>query len=269
MNDASNLSSITTYNPQSNYWSTLPACPVQYGRLATVAKKDGTRLIVVGGILEADWKTTNKLFIWEGAGKWEERYPAMSVARLTPAVGVYDNRYLIVAGGSGRDHSLDSIEVLEFEKMEWSYSNVKLPYPITEAVGSIADDNFIIMATHSDVTDSDRCSILSIPINAILGEAPVTITTLPPPPVPYSTLIPNIAPPLLLGGCSNTAELPGMFVYCCDSNNWKQVGTTTCNRANATGIILHSNAILLLGGARDPKYLSKETVIHSVEVGYV
>ena len=269
--DAETLSSIATYNPHNNYWSTLPSCPVQYGRLTTVAGKNGTKLIVVGGILEADWKTTNKLFTWEGAGKWKERYPCMAVPRLTPAVSVYNNKYLIVAGGSGRDHSLDSIEVLEVDKMEWSCSKVKLPHPMTEPVGSIAGDNFIVMATQrdEDVTNSNECSILSIPINAILGEAPVTITTLPSPPIPHSTLIQNLDPPLLLGGCSNTTKLPGIFVYCYDLNNWKHVGTTSCNRANATGILLHSNAILLLGGACHAKCVSKDTVIHSVEVGYL
>ena len=269
--DPETLSSIATYNIHTNYWSILPSCPVQYGRLTTIAEKDGTRLVVVGGILEADWRTTNKLFTWEGAGKWKERYPDMSIPRLTPAVSVYDNKYLIVAGGSGRDHSLDSIEVLELERMKWSCSKVRLPHPMNEAVGSIAGDNFIIMATQrdEDVADSDECSILSIPINAILGEAPVTITTLPPAPMSYSTLIQNMDPPLLLGGCSNTSELPGIFVYCNDTNSWKHVGTTNCNRANATGILLHSNAILLLGGVHHAKCLSKETVIHSVEVGYL
>ena len=263
--DAETLSSIATYNPHTNYWSTLPSCPVQYGRLTTIAKKDGTKLIVVGGILEADWRTTNKLFTWEGGGKWKEQYPCMSVPRLTPAVSVYDNKYLIVAGGSGRDHGLDSIEVLQLERMEWSCCKVKLPHPMTEAVGSIAGDNFIIMDTQRD----NECPILSIPINAILGEAPVTITTLPPTPMPYSTLIQNMDPPLLLGGCSNTTELPGIFVYCNDTNNWKQVGNTSCNRANATGIPLHSNAILLLGGVCHTKCPSKETVVRSVEVGYL
>ena len=268
--DAETLSSIATYNPHTNYWSTLPSCPVQYGRLTTIAEKDGTKLIVVGGILEADWRTTDKLFTWKGGGKWKEQYPCMSVPRLTPAVSVYDNRYLIVAGGSGRDHSLDSIEVLELERMEWSRSKVKLPRPVTEAVGSIAGDNFIIMDhTQRDViAGNDEHSILSIPINAILGEAPVTITTLPPAPIPHSTLLQNMEPPLLLGGCSNTTELPGIFVYCNDTNNWKQVGNTSCNRANATGILLHSNAILLLGGVHHSN-LSKETVVHSVEVGYL
>lgn len=268
--DAETLSSIATYNPHTNYWSILPSCPVQYGRLTTVAGIDGTKLIVVGGILEADWRTTNKLFTWEGGGKWKEQYPCMSAARLTPAVSVYDNRYVIVAGGSGRDHGLDSIEVLELERMEWSCSQVKLPHPMTEAVGSIAGDNFIIMDTQGDVVAGhDEYSIFSIPINAILGEAPVTITTLPPAPIPYSTLIQNMDPPLLLGGCSNTTELPGIFVYCNNTNNWQQVGTTSCNRASATGIPLHSNAILLLGGVHYGKCLSKETVVRSVEVGYL
>lgn len=269
--DADRLSSITTYKPLTDYWSALPSCPVQYGRLATVTEEGGTRLVVVGGILEVDWKTTDKLFSWKGAGKWDEYYPCMSAPRMTPAVAVYDNKYLIVAGGSGRDRTLDTIEVLELEKKEWSHSMVKLPYVMSEAMGSIAGDNFIIMGIQSDedITTSNECSILSIPINAIIGEAPVTITTLPHPPVPYSTLIQNTNPPLLLGGSSSTTELPGVFVYCHELNNWKQVGTTSCNRANAAGIVLHSNAILLFGGVTDAECPSKETAIKSVEVGYI
>lgn len=265
--DASNLTSIMTYNPLTDYWSVLPSCPVQYGRLATVGKEK-TRVIVVGGILEEDWKTTDKLFTWEGAGKWREQYPRMSVPRLTPAVSVYDNKYLIVAGGLSRDRSLDSIEVLEVEKKEWSHSVVKLPYGMTEAVGSIAGDDFIIMGNYSD-GDTAACSILSIPISAILGETPVTMTTLPPPPIPNSALVQNINPPLLLGGCSDTTELPGVFVYSSELNNWKQVGTTSCNRANATAIVLHSNIILLLGGVSKADCLLKEMIVSSVETGYL
>ena len=267
--DAERLSSLTTYNPHTSYWSTLPPCPVQYGRLATVTEKDVTKLIVVGGILEADWKTTSTLFTREG-GKWREQYPCMSVPRLTPAVSVYNNKYLIVAGGSGRDHNLDSIEVLELEKKQWYNSLVKLPHAMAEVVSSIAGDDLIVMGTQDDdaVTNSNNCSIVSIPINAILGEAPVTMTTLPPPPLQHCTLVQNISPPLLLGGCSDTGESPGVFVYCSDSNNWKHVGTTSCNRANATSIVLHNYAILLFGGTQDAK-ACKNTVISSVEVCFL
>ena len=269
VSDAERLSSLTTYNPHTGYWSTLPPCPVQYGRLATVAEKDVTKLIVVGGILEADWITTSTLFTREG-GKWREQYPCMSMPRLTPAVSVYNNKYLIVAGGSGRDHNLDSIEVLKLEKKQWSNSPVKLPHPMAEAVSSIAGDNLIVMGTPDDnaVTNSNNCSIISIPINAILGEAPVTMTTLPPPPLRYCTLVQNTNPPLLLGGCSESSESPGVFVYCNDSNNWKHVGTTSCNRVNATSIVLHDNAILLFGGTHDAK-ASKNAVILSVEVCFL
>ena len=272
VSDADMLSSITTYKPLTDYWSALPSCPVQYGRLTTVTEESGTKVIAVGGILEAEWKTTEKLFTWEGSGKWKERYPCMSIPRLSPAVSIYDNKYLIVAAGMGRDHSLDSIEVLDLEKQEWSHSIVKLPYAMTEAFGSIAGDNFVIMGIQGDdsnVTNSNECSILSIPINAILGEAPVTITTLPPPPLPYSTLIPNIHPPMLLGGCSDTSECPGAYVYCGNTNSWKQVGNTSCNRANAAGVVLHDNAILLFSGASDGDSVSKDTILRSVEVVYI
>ena len=270
VSDALNLSSITTYNPFTDHWSVISSCPVQYGRLATV-EKDKTELIMVGGILENDQKTTNKVFVWEGAGKWKEQYSHMSVPRLNPAVSVYNNKYVIVAGGSSRDCSLDSIEVLDIDRKEWSHSMVKLPYVMTEAVSSITGDDLIIMGNQSDedITNSNECSILSIPVSAIINEAPVTITTLPSPPILHSTLIQNVNPPLLLGGHSNTDELPGVFVYCSELKNWKQVGTTTCNRANATSIVLHNNAILLLGGVHDGDHCSKETIIHSVEIGYI
>lgn len=268
VSDADMLSSTTTYKATDDYWSALPSCPVQYGRLATITKEDITKVIVVGGILEAEWKTTDKVYTWEGPGKWKERYPPMSVPRLNPAVSVYDNKYLIVAAGLGRDHSLDSIEMLDLEKKEWSHSIVKLPYAMTEAVSSIAGDNFLIMGTQSDeeLTNSNECSIISIPINAILGEAPVVVTILPPPPLPCSTLIPDIDPPLLLGGCSDTSDPPGAFVYCRDTNSWKQVGTTSCNRANAAGIVLHDNAILLFSGGQNTDTITRETILRSVEV---
>jgi len=263
--DPNNLTAISTYDPLTCHWSALPSCPVQYGRLATIGKEK----TVVGGILEEDWKTTDKLFTWERAGKWKEQYPCMSVPRLTPAVSVYDNKYLIVAGGLSRDCGLDSIEVLELEKKEWSQSVVKLPYTMTEAVGSIAGDDFIIMGNHSDEdnADSSTCSVLSIPISAILGKTPVTITTLPPPPIPNSTLLQNVNPPLLLGGCSDTDELPGVFVYSNELNNWKKVGSTSYNRANAMAIALKCDTILLLGGVNKPDYLSKDTIVSSVETG--
>lgn len=271
VSDADMLSATTTYKPLTDYWSALPSCPVQYGRLTTVTEEGGTKVIAVGGILEAEWTTTEKLFTWEGSGKWKERYPCMSVPRLNPAVCVYDNKYLIVAAGLGRGHSLDSIEVLDLQKKEWSHSMAKLPYAMVEAVGSIAGDNLIIMGTQSDedVTNSNECSILSIPINAILGEAPVIITILPPPPMPYATLIPDIDPPMLLGGCSDTSECPGAFVYCIRTNSWKDVGTTSCNRANAAGIVLHNNAVLLFSGATDGECISKDTILRSVEVVYM
>ena len=271
VSDADMLSSVTTYKPLTDYWSALPSCPVQYGRLTTVTEESGTKVIAVGGILETEWKTTEKLFTWEGSGKWKERYPCMSIPRLSPAVCVYNNKYLIVAAGMGRDHSLDSIEVLDLEKHEWSHSPIKLPYAMTEAMGSIAGDNFVIMGIQGDenVTNSNECSILSIPINAILNEAPeVKATLLPPPPIPYSTLIPNVNPPMLLGGCSDTGDCPGAYVYYSKTNSWKQVGTTSCNRANAPGVAVHDNAILLFSGASDGDNISKETILRSVEVVY-
>lgn len=270
--DAQSLKSITSYNPLTDHWSGLPASPVDYGCLAMV-EKDRTKVIMVGGILEADWRTTDKLFTWEGSGKWKETYPCMSVPRLTPAVGVYDNKYLIVAGGLSRDCSLNNIEVLDLEKNSWRDSPVKLPYPVTDAVGSIAGENFIIMGKHNDEGTTNAAGnqycILSIPISAILGESPVTVTTLPPPPIPHSTIVQNADPPLLLGGCcSDSSEMPGVFVFSTKLNNWKQVGMTTSKRAHATAIVLHSGCILVMGGVNDANP-SKETVVTSVETGHL
>jgi len=274
--EAAMSTSISVYNPTNDYWTTLPACPVQYGCLALVGK-DKCSLIVIGGILATEWKTTDLVFSYE-AKQWSEEYPAMSVPRLNPAVGVHAGQYVLVAGGLGRDHSLDTIEVLDVEKREWHVSDVKLPHGLQEAKGTVCGDNFIVMGQIPDSTENGGVSdqyldeevVFSIPVEAILGKSPGTVTTLAPPPHRYSTLVPDVTPPLLIGGSTNNdSELPGVFVYDNQKTSWIHVGTTTSTRAQPAAVSLHGGAILLLGGVSEATTLSKETAIREVETGYL
>jgi len=274
--EAATSTSISVYNPTNDYWSTLPSCPVQYGCLAFVGK-DKSSLIVVGGILATEWKTTDLVFSYE-TKQWSELYPPMSAPRLNPAVAVYAGRYVIVAGGLGRDHSLDTIEILDIEKNKWHPSDIKLPHGLQEAKGSICGDNFTIIGQVHDASDNDGVTdqdldeevIFSIPVKVILGESPGTVTSLPPPPHRYSTLVPGVTPPMLIGGSPNTDnELPGVFVYNNQTTSWEQVGMTTCSRVHPAAVPLHGGAILLLGGVSKATTLSKESAIREVETGYL
>ena len=62
---------------------------------------------------------------------------------------------------------------------------------------------------------------------------------------------------------------PGHMSTASKTNSWKQVGNTSCNRANAAGVVLHDNAILLFSGASDGDNVSKDTILRSVEVVYI
>ena len=116
---------IHEFEIASKNWTKIIDCP--YESFGLVSKEN--ELIVVGGF-DKSGTPTNKILCFSLEKKdWEEKYPPMIKARISPQVVVAD-KYLIVLGryADNRKNNLQmySIEIYDFEKKHWFLKSLSL-----------------------------------------------------------------------------------------------------------------------------------------------
>jgi hypothetical protein len=93
--------------------------------------------------------------------------PSMKIARFNMGIATIDDRFIWILGGYGHGgNKLDSIEVFDVERNEWSVPPIKMKYPdsITKAIAS--DHKIFIFGEqklHGEVLDIDEMKWSSLP----------------------------------------------------------------------------------------------------------
>ena len=132
---------VMAYDPRLELWSVLPS--YHYELFAMTSIED--QLVLVGGEDTRSRKKTNVLGVWdEKLHYWTHPFPPMLTACSSPTVVNYQEKWLIVAGGSGEGGDLFIVEVMDISNDHW-YSAPPLPIPASKMSATIIDDNTMVV----------------------------------------------------------------------------------------------------------------------------
>ena len=115
---------VQVYNIDTGKWSTLPPAPQYWNEAIAI----NNNLVLIGGYEASTGKTTNMVSTWlVEEEKWTQTIPPMITRRARPGVLLL-KKFLFVFGGLDEDSlPLDSFEVLDIEKNQWSSGRGLLP----------------------------------------------------------------------------------------------------------------------------------------------
>ena len=279
-NDTSNIINVYQYELDNNQWSVLPPLQQYYGIPVNI----NDELTVIGG----HHSTTNKptaLVTTYSDNRWNDTYPNLSVARSVPAVVPY-HQYVIVAGGKGDDDNLmDSIEVLDITKCHWMIVNTHLPKPMYQISATTCGDSFTIVGYTDGANDMRDSETFITPVNELIQQQQPQQTQqsltsftdknhtnwhqLTDAPYRLTSLVPNISPPVIVGGedkQQNTVN--DITIYDDTTNRWDKIAALPINCAYTTVAVIN-NSIIVMGGSNETKTddTCNATALSDVNVG--
>ena len=269
---------LYVYDNYTDQWGQLPPSGHYYG----IPHIIGGRLAIIGGRLSATKKLTNKISTFdEDSQAWTSYYPDLLSVRVKPGI-VSHLEHVIVAGGGLDDHTdHDDIEVLNWiENLQWRRVSIKLPVPMYGFRPTISDDHLLIGKYSPSTTCNQFYKIPVANITALMyqihnNDAPTNCkwTELTLPTYWYTELVPNISPPVVVGGEDSTDATPTADIKMYDNSNksWKKIGSLSFARTRVAVAAVYNNAIVVIGGCTKGDTLAnlKSSSLTVVEVGQV
>ena len=248
---------VMYYDIERDQWTALPQYNYMYYAM-TVVKEEF--LVLVGGRHPTmTTKTTRKITAWdETAQRWEHNiimFTDMPVARDASTTVVYDDKYLIVAGGRDDAYQvLSRIDILDLHSHQW-YSGASLPQVASKMsavviggtlvlhdgarcdrfsnkVFSVQLDDLILQATsHKGVSSSPWQSLTDIPVES-------------------STIVAFKGALLAVGGSKPTdSNATCIHLFKPSTRTWIEAGHLPTNRLRCACTVLPSGEIFVAGGA--------------------
>ena len=274
-NDNMNDCKVYKYEFDKNQWSVLPPLQQCYG----VPVNMNDQLTVISG--QHNNKPTNLVTTYDdNYNSWNNAYPNLLVARLWPAVIPY-HQYVIVAGGEGDNGNvLDSIEVFGITKSHRMIVNTHLPEPMFWISATICSDSFIIVG-YGGADNMRYNGTYIIPIDDIISLSQQTHSLsstdqgktkwhkLAPAPYWRTALVPNISPPVIIGGeDKQSITVNDITIYDDTNNKWNKISSLPINCAHTTVAVINQS-IIVMGGSSDTKNgeTRDATALSDVNVG--
>ena len=137
-----NNHNIFKYTLDEDNWTKLPYCETYLHSLASLDNE----LLAIGGMVET--KAENVVFTLDH-GTWVEDLPPMPTPRYLHSSATFENRVIVVAGGStalkdtGKIALTDSVEIYFIKQRQW-YSTKRLPFPLQAFSLKIINDKCYI-----------------------------------------------------------------------------------------------------------------------------
>ncbi len=245
---------VMTYDTRSGRWGTLPPYRTHYFGMAVIRHQ----LVLVGG-MGKDFEHSKSLGVWRtDSEKWlHNLYPDMSIPRTNSSVVTY-NEWLIVAGGSNKQHILSSVEIMNIDTEQW-YFGQPAPGTFLRKKTAIVGDMCYYMGGFLDgrVTEDVYRVYLPALISTVKSDSfdHQIWDTLYTPDVKSTPL--SIGGHLLAfggmvlrssGGIQSGTPLTSILRYQTDTNKWVKVGDMPSHRYNFTCFIVNNGDILIAGG---------------------
>ena len=257
---------VQVFNVSTGQWTTLPPAPQYYSEATVIDNK----LVLIGGLDSTNGEFTNMVSTWMvDEEKWVQTLPPMNMKRARPGVLLL-NKLLFVFGGEGKDDTtiLDSFEVLDTERNQWSSGRGLLPQPLMNfKIGRYGDT--IILTSAWNITSAPITKAWKIPVRvleeSVSNPSSQPIQWTPIADIPYyaSSLLTNSKQPVLVGG--HRGDQPKRNIYAFRSNQWDLVGELSELRIRPTVLAISDSSFLVFGGRTDP-YNLNQSLLSSVEL---
>ena len=257
---------VQVFNMSTGQWTTLPPAP-QYSSEATVIDN---KLVLIGGKDSSNEETTNMVSTWMvDEEKWVQTIPPMNTKRGRPGVLLL-NKLLFVFGGRAEDDTtiLNSFEVLDTERNQWSSGYGLLPQPLWSLkMGRYGDTVVLTTAWNTPTTPITKA--WKIPVR-VLEESvsnpssqPIQWTPIADTPYEDSSLLTNSKEPVLVGGVRGGQ--PTRNIYAFSSDQWDLIGELSEQHIIPAVLAISDSSFLVFGGHTDP-YNQFYSLLSSVEL---
>ena len=258
---------VMVYEPRHELWTHLPLYEYELFAMAIVEDQ----LVLVGGEGSRTRKKTDVLGVWDDKlCYWTHPFPPMLTACSLPAVVCYENKWVIVAGGSGEGGDLFTVQVMDISNDCW-YSAPPLPIPASKMSAAIIANTLVVLGGASGyyfskkVFKVDADELISQAIaqqetaNRRFSATPVQTPWQKLPHTPFSQSVAMSLSGALLavGGHGGTA----IHLYHPESRSWIKAGDLPTERVQCACSILPNGEVLIAGGANTEEMVEIFTIL--------
>ena len=226
---------VYVYDINADQWDQLPPSGHYYG----IPQIVGGRLAVIGGRLSATKKITNKVSTFDKDSQtWTSYYPDLLSVRSKPGMVCHLEHVIVAGGGLDDNTDHDDIEVLNWiENSHWRKVSIKLPMPMYGFIPTISDDHLLIGSYYPCGACKQFYKIPVANITAPMyqnhnSDTSTKWTELTLPTHWFTDLMPNISPPVVVGGEDTTGTIPTADIKMYDYSNklWKKIWSLSSAR---------------------------------------
>ncbi|XP_065908240.1 uncharacterized protein [Dysidea avara] len=248
---------VYVYDINTDHWDELPPSGHFYG----VPHIIGGKLAIIGGMLSATKKRTNKVSTFDEISQtWKSHYPDLLSVRCQPGV-VTHLEHTIVAGGEKYVNCnvvvQDDVEVLNWmEKSRWQKVSINLPVPMRAFTPIITDDHLLIVDYTAANLKSDKTAY-KILVDDIIrsgdqkqtSDIPTKWITMTEATHYKTALVPSSSPPMVVGGQDQSGtKTSNIKMYDDSSKSWKNISSLSSARSEVAIAAVNNNAIIVIGG---------------------
>ena len=258
---------VQVYNIGTGKWSTLPPAPQYWSEAIAI----NNNLVLIGGKESSTGKTTNMVSTWlVEEEKWTQTIPPMSTRRHRPGVLLLKN-YCLVFGGIGEDDKtlLDSFEVLNIAKNQWSSGRGLLPQPLESLKLGVFGDVVILTSAFVSTTTRSTKS-WTIPVRvleySVTNSSSQLIQWTPSADIPYylPSLLTNSKQPVLVGGHRRDLQ-PAKDIYLYTPDHSEFVGHLSEPRIRPAVVAISDTSFVVFGGYTNVQD-ARQSLLKSVEL---
>ena len=193
----------------------------------------------MGGESESEY--TNKLFTLH-QGQWVDEYPPMKTARSKPAaVSTSDGDYIIVIGGGATSWTA-TVELFQVKTRQW-YELTNLTQPLSYPSATICGNQVHVIG--GDGNGYSR-SLKALPISPQSIPYLISWTSLPRPPVMWSTAATLCGQLVIIGGSQNWS--PVNSIYQLVEGKWVEIDSMTSGRELCLSVSPSPDRVMIVGG---------------------
>ena len=281
--DASVYNKVFSLDMATGEWKDLPSSDHRFGILHIV---DG-KLCIIGGSDVKTRTSIRKISTYdEENDRWMQFYPDMLSPRFKPGVVTYNDHVVVLGGTKDNDNINDDIEVFNWrlaitqKDVQWERSALTLPVPMWGISPTIVDEFLYIVSYTQPKGTSNRTYRLSINLLIFLLQQPQHATALDRQavwselsraPHFFAALVPELYPPIIMGGGDSNGDTPtsDVCLYDMSGNVWKKVASLPTARLNTAVATIDDSTVIVFGGYTNGKTTQSamDSCITTVEIG--
>lgn len=249
---------VLCYDSKTDQWDELPQPGHYWGILHVIDEN----LTMIGGSESTNNQPTptDKVLTYNrDSNTWINVYPNMMHSRCKPGVITYSDYVLVIGGESGDTHIRDDIEILNWKQpTQWMMANLHLPEPMWAISMTVSDGELYILGYSG--AHWRYSTAYQIPVDPIISSvsqthsSDITYTEIPAVPYWHATVIPNLCPPTVVGGCTSSGDTCKANIHMFDVSNkeWKNIGSLSTARCGVGIALVDINTIIVIGGSTNP-----------------